>query len=99
MILAMQFMIGLRTVGYVTLGISDVSYVRFSILNGISVLVWCIIVTTAGYFFGHAVEAILGDIEHLELPLLVSIGVLGLIAVLLEKRPTIKNTIERGAIR
>ena len=76
----------LTAVGYLTLGISNVSYRRFSILTFGSVLVWSILVTTAGYLFGHALEAILGDIKHLELPLLAAITIIAVIVIVIERR-------------
>jgi membrane protein DedA with SNARE-associated domain len=99
MILAMQFMIGVRTVGYLALGISGVSYVRFSLLNGIGVLVWSAVVTTAGYLFGHAMQALLGDIEQLERPLLIGLGVIALGALIIEKHSAFRTYIGRVATR
>jgi membrane protein DedA with SNARE-associated domain len=99
MILAMQFMIGFRTVGYLALGVSGVSYVRFSILNGIGVLVWSTVVTTAGYLFGQTLQALLGDIGQFEGPLLIGLGVIALGALIIEKHRAVRTHIGGAVTR
>lgn len=47
--------------------------IKFIVLNGVGALVWAVVVGTAGYLFGHAVEAVLGEIKHFEKWLLIAV--------------------------
>lgn len=67
LILSFRFLYGLRTVTPFAIGLSDVSWIRFAILNVIGAAVWATSLGLAGFYFGHAVEAVLGDIRHYEI--------------------------------
>ncbi len=59
---------------------SDVSYLRFASLNIIGAGIWAMSIGAAGYYFGQAVEKVLGDIKHYELELIAAIvGIAALI--------------------
>ena len=73
LILSFRFMYGLRTVTPFAIGMSDVPWLRFAILNVIGAAAWATSLGVAGYYFGHAVEAVLGDIKHYEVELMGSI--------------------------
>lgn len=75
LIVGIRFMYGLRLVGPVVIGMSDVSAGRFVVFNMIGAAIWACVVAGAGYFFGHAIEWLLADIELFEKVALVSVVV------------------------
>jgi membrane protein DedA with SNARE-associated domain len=79
LIIGVRFMYGLRIAGPVLLGMSQVSHLRFAILNFAGALVWALVVAGAGYLFGHAVGLMLHDAHRYELVLLLGIAGVGLI--------------------
>jgi membrane protein DedA with SNARE-associated domain len=76
LILGMRFLYGLRSVTPFAIGMSDVSYLRYTVLNLIGAGIWAISIGLAGYYFGHALESVLGDIKRYELELMA--GIVGL---------------------
>jgi membrane protein DedA with SNARE-associated domain len=66
LIIGVRFMYGLRIAGPVLLGMSDVSYLRFAVLNLLGALIWATLIGGAGYLFGHAVELFLEDAKRYE---------------------------------
>ena len=79
LILSFRFLYGLRTVTPFAIGMSDVSYWRFALLNLIGAGIWATGIGLAGYFFGHAVEAVLGDIKHYEVEVMAGVAGFGLL--------------------
>jgi len=79
LILGFRFVYGLRSVTAFAVGISDVSYVRFALLNLIGASIWAIAIGCAGYYSGRAAEAILGDIKRYEVGLMLGIGGLAML--------------------
>jgi len=77
LIIGMRFVAGFRMLGVVAIGMSDVSPGRFTVLNGIGALLWAFIIGFLGYLCGHVLELIMGEIKHLEVPILVGIAVIG----------------------
>lgn len=67
LILGFRFLYGLRTITPFIIGMSDVAYVRFTVLNMIGAIIWASSIGLAGYFFGQAIEAVLGDIKRYEI--------------------------------
>jgi len=61
-----QWLYGLRITCAVVIGISRISTIKFLIYEAISCLVWAIAIGAAGYYFGFAVEKILGKAAHIE---------------------------------
>jgi membrane protein DedA with SNARE-associated domain len=47
------------------------------LLNIVGALVWAILIGTAGYMFGNAVEAVITDIKHYELEVFALVGIVG----------------------
>ncbi len=76
LILGFRFLYGLRSVTPFAIGMSKISYLRFILLNLIGAGIWAICIGLAGYYFGHAVEAVLGDIKQYELQVMLGIVVL-----------------------
>jgi membrane protein DedA with SNARE-associated domain len=77
LIIGVRFVPGFRTIGGVAIGMSDVSSGRFTVLNVIGAVLWALIIGFLGYLCGHALELIMGEIKHLEAPILVGIAVIG----------------------
>jgi membrane protein DedA with SNARE-associated domain len=79
LIMGFRFVYGLRTITPLLLGMSSVKTSRFIILNIISGIIWAMVVGVAGYLFGSAVEAVVGDIRRHEKFILIAILALGLL--------------------
>jgi len=47
---------GLRTIGSLPLGVTDISWRRFTLLNAASALTWVILLVGIGYAFGEVIE-------------------------------------------
>ena len=73
LILGFRFLYGLRSVTPFAIGMSNVSYLRYTILNAIGAAVWAISIALAGYYFGRAVETVLGDIKRYEVEFIAAI--------------------------
>lgn len=65
-IIITQWLYGLRITCAVVIGISRISILKFLIYEAISCLFWAIVIAFAGYYFGAAVERVLGKAEHVE---------------------------------
>jgi membrane protein DedA with SNARE-associated domain len=77
LILGFRFLYGLRTVTPFVLGASGIPRLRFAVLNGVGALVWALIVGFLGYFVGHAVEVIIGDVKRYEMWLFAGVLAVG----------------------
>lgn len=47
---------GLRTIGSLPVGLTDISWRRFTLLNAASALTWSILLVGVGYVFGEVIE-------------------------------------------
>jgi len=77
-IIVTQWLYGLRITCAVIVGISNISVVKFLIYEAISCAIWAVVIAAAGYYFGAAVQTLLGRYEHAEkwgLVILIVIGV------------------------
>lgn len=77
-----QWLYGLRITCAVIIGISRISTMKFLIYEAITCVIWAIAIASAGYFFGEAVEKVLGRAEHIEkwgllILLVVGLGIWG----------------------
>jgi membrane protein DedA with SNARE-associated domain len=61
-----QWLYGLRVTCAVIIGISRISVIKFLVYEAITCIVWAIIIATAGFYFGRAVERVLGRAAHIE---------------------------------
>ncbi|HXP78014.1 MAG TPA: DedA family protein [Stellaceae bacterium] len=61
-ILSFRFIYGIRNVSSFALGISGIDWRRFLSLNFIAAGLWAVVFVGAGYLFGQASEAMLGDL-------------------------------------
>lgn len=66
-ILAFRFVYGTRTITPVLLGASGTHWLKFLLLNIVSAAAWSLTVVSLGYFFGSALEPLLGHIKQFEL--------------------------------
>src|SRR5687768_1075668 len=65
-IIITQWLYGLRITCAVIIGMSRISLLKFLFYQAVSCAVWVVIVTAAGYYFGRAIERVLGRVEHIE---------------------------------
>jgi len=77
LILGFRFLWGFRTVTPILLGASNVSPLRYLVLNIIGAFIWAAVIGGSGYLFGHVVESFLGNIKHYELRLFIILVVFG----------------------
>jgi membrane protein DedA with SNARE-associated domain len=61
-----QWLYGLRITCAVIIGISRISTIKFLVYEAITCIVWAFVITSAGYYFGRAVERVLGRAAHIE---------------------------------
>jgi len=61
-ILSFRFIYGIRNISSFALGISGIDWRRFLVLNFIAAGLWAVTFAGAGYLFGQASEAMLGDL-------------------------------------
>ena len=80
LILGFRFLYGLRTVTPFALGTSRLPYLLFTVLNVIGAGIWAIAIGLAGFYFGHSVEIVLGEIKQYEIQVMAFVGVTGLLA-------------------
>jgi membrane protein DedA with SNARE-associated domain len=66
-ILGFRFVYGLRTIAPFVIGMSGIPVLKFIILNFASAVLWAISIGLLGYYFGHTVEIIIGDIKKIEI--------------------------------
>lgn len=79
-VIGVRFLAGFRTPANVAIGMSDIPLLSFLGLNLVGALLWAVVVAAVGYFFGTAVEALMGEIKDLEVLLIALIGVVGVVA-------------------
>lgn len=76
-ILGFRFLYGIRTVAPFVLGASGISPVRYLALNLCGALIWAIVIGMLGYYFGHAIEILLGEIKQYEEWIIIGLLVVG----------------------
>ena len=65
-IIGTQWLYGLRITCAVIVGISRVSVLKFLIYEAISCAIWAVVIAALGYYFGAAVERVLGRAANVE---------------------------------
>lgn len=86
LILFIRFMYGLRTVGPLVFGMSNLGRMRFFALNLAGALLWAILVGGAGYLFGSALELLFAELRRYEEALMALIAGVGVIAWIIRRR-------------
>jgi membrane protein DedA with SNARE-associated domain len=61
-----QYLYGLRIASAVVFGLSRIRQRTFLIVQAVSCVVWACLIGLLGYFFGRAVERMLGEAEEIE---------------------------------
>ena len=79
MILSFRFLYGLRTVAPFVIGMSSVSVKKFILLNAAGALVWAAAVASGGYFFGRALEVLIGKLKSYEMYIMASVAMVGVL--------------------
>jgi membrane protein DedA with SNARE-associated domain len=77
-IIITQWLYGLRITCAVIIGISRIALWKFLFYEAISVIAWAAVISALGYFFGRAVERVLGRAAHIEKYGLIILLVIGL---------------------
>lgn len=77
LIVGFRFLYGLRTVTPLALGVSKVSYLRFATLNFIGAAIWATGIGLLGFYFGEAMETIMGDVKRYERLLIAAVIAIG----------------------
>jgi membrane protein DedA with SNARE-associated domain len=73
-ILGFRFLYGFRLVTPVILGMDrSIKTRRFMVLNGVSALVWSILVAGGGYLFGEAIQVFLPEIKKLQMGIFIGL--------------------------
>jgi len=65
-IIITQWLYGLRITCAVIIGMSRISIVKFLIYEAVSCAAWTVVITGLGYYFGRAIDTVLGRVEHVE---------------------------------
>jgi membrane protein DedA with SNARE-associated domain len=77
-IIITQWIYGLRITCAVIIGMSQIGLVKFFVYQAISCAIWAVAICVAGFYFGRAIEALLGRVEHIELYALLVIALVAL---------------------
>jgi len=80
-ILSLRFLYGLRTAGAVACGLSEIPTPRFMVVNVIAAVIWTAVMLALGYAFGSAIEAVLGNVDRVEMKILLAAIVVVIAAV------------------
>lgn len=65
-IIITQWLYGLRITCAVIIGMSKISIPKFLAYEAVSCALWTAVITLAGFYFGRAIETVLGRVEHIE---------------------------------
>jgi len=77
-IIITQWIYGLRITCAVIIGMSRISIFKFLAYEAVSCAAWAVAITAAGFYFGRAIEAVLGRVENIEK---YALGIIALVAV------------------
>lgn len=66
-IIITQWVYGLRITCAVIIGMSQIGLMKFFIYQAISCAIWAVAMCLAGFYFGRAIEALLGRVENIEI--------------------------------
>lgn len=73
LIVGVRFAYGLRVVGPVLIGAAGITPLRFAAFNALGAALWAMLVSAAGWLFGHAIERLFGAAQRFELALLAAL--------------------------
>ena len=81
-----QYLYGLRISCAIVVGISRISTIKFLLYQALSCIIWAALIATLGFYFGEAVETVLGKAAHVERWGLIVVLVVGFALWLHHKR-------------
>lgn len=84
-----RLLYGLKTVGALSFGASNVSALRFAVLDAIGCVIWAAVMTALGYGAGRAIETLFGRLalhHHLGLSAAVVVVLVGLAGLSIHRR-------------
>ncbi|MDA7086334.1 DedA family protein [Pseudomonas sp. SA3-5] len=84
-IVGVRFMYGLRVVGPIAIGMSELPAWRFVLFNLLGAAIWAPLIAGAGFMFGQTLQWLFADIKHYEEVALLVIVVIGIAINLLRK--------------
>mgnify|MGYP001087575378 CR=1 FL=1 len=90
LILTFRFFYGLRNLTPFILGTTDISGLKFFVLNAIGAAIWALTFGYAGFFFGTVVASVLKDVHHIEMIILIVAACAGLLIWYLKRRKRLK---------
>jgi membrane protein DedA with SNARE-associated domain len=96
-LLSYRFMFGFRTAGPLVIGMSSVSRQKFQTFSLINTILWDIIVSSFGYFFGAFLKANLRKIEDYEFEIMGCLLIAGAITGLFLRYMSIKRITRESA--
>jgi membrane protein DedA with SNARE-associated domain len=97
-LLGYKFLYGFRTAVPLTIGMSSIKTRTFTILSLINTILWDILYSSLGYFFGVFLKANWKEIEHYEFETFLGIVVAGVIIGLLLRHYSIKRVARRSLL-
>ncbi len=83
MVFSARFLVGVRFLGPILAGASQMPWKRFQFYNFLGAIIWIPAMTGVGYFLGRHIERLFHDVEFLRHVLIVVFIVVALIAVLI----------------
>lgn len=87
LVLSFRFLFGLRSLTPLVIGTSNVSVVRFALLNLIGAMIWSGTFVGLGFAFGTGIEHVFGHLPvHIHLTAVVAVAVVLLVGVWLWRR-------------
>jgi membrane protein DedA with SNARE-associated domain len=97
-LLGYKFLYGFRTAMPLTIGMSSIKTRTFTIFSLINTILWDILYSSLGYFFGVFLKANWKEIEHYEFESFLGIVVAGVIIGLLVRYYSIKRVTRRSLL-
>lgn len=77
LILSIRFLYGLRIAGPLALGLTDIPWQRYMLLNLLGGVGWAILITTIGYQFGNMLDLVMENLYRFELLGIIVLGGIG----------------------
>ncbi|WP_431273429.1 DedA family protein [Variovorax ureilyticus] len=84
-VMGVRFVYGLRIAGPIVIGAMHMPPRRFACFNLLGAMLWAPLVGAVGYLFGSALDALIGDVERIELIGTVLIVGLALVVALVRR--------------
>ena len=84
--LGFRFVYGMRIATPFVIGMSKkIKTTHFFILNAIGAIIWSVVVSAGGYFFGYALEGFMKDVKHYERLAIIIIIITGIVLFVIHR--------------